>query len=232
MRKIGPSLRRIEIAAWCIGAALLAVFLAARVHASLGGRAALQEFRSAQASHSASLASTAGALTAFGSPDQSLWSRERIQGYQESFEHALNPPLAILRIPGIGLEVPVLDGVDELTLNRGVGHIPDTARPGESGNAGIAGHRDGFFRGLKDVAVGDPIELETLASRRTYRIDRISIVEQSRVDVLDATTAPTLTLVTCYPFYFVGSAPQRYIVSAVAAGSSAEGPQERRPDLQ
>jgi len=218
------SLRRIEIAAWCGGALLVSVFLAARVHAALGSRAGLREFRAAQASIETSPGS---ALSAFSEPNQALWSKERVKEYEESLRHEMAPPLAILRIPGIGLEVPVLEGVDDLTLNRGVGRIPDTARPGEPGNAGIAGHRDGFFRGLKDVTVGDPIEIETLSSRQTYRISKISIVSQTDVDVLDATREPTLTLVTCYPFYFVGSAPQRYIVSAVAENASALGPQRK-----
>ena len=77
------------------------------------------------------------------------------------------------------------------------------------------------------VAVGDPIEIETVSSRQTYRIAKISIVSQTDVDVLDATSEPTVTLVTCYPFYFVGSAPQRYIVSAVAENHSALGPQRK-----
>ena len=227
---MGFSLRRIEITAWCAGAVLVSVFVAARVHASLGSREALREFRAAQSAAPTAL-SAASALSAFGEPNQVLWSKKRIQEYEESLGHPMAPPLAILRIPGIGLEVPVLDGVDDLTLNRGVGHIPETAAPGGPGNAGIAGHRDGFFRGLKDVAVGDVIEVETLSSRLSYRIDRISIVSQTDVDVLDATREPTLTLVTCYPFYFVGSAPQRYIVSAVAENASAVGPQrkEARP---
>lgn len=225
---MGHSLRRFEIAAWCAGAVLLSVFVAARFDASLGSRAALREFRSAQSTSPASPAAPAVAsLSAFGEPNQILWSKKRIKEYEESLAQPMVPPLAILRIPGIGLEVPVLDGVDDLTLNRGVGHIPETAAPGGPGNAGIAGHRDGFFRGLKDVAVGDVIELETLSSRLRYRIDKISIVGQTDVDVLDPTFTPTLTLVTCYPFYFIGSAPQRYIVSAVADSDAAARPQRK-----
>jgi sortase A len=220
---MGLSLRRIEIAAWCTGAVLVSVFVAGRVHASLGSQAALREFREARTASPGS----AAALSAFAEPNRALWSKERIKEYEESLTHPMAPPLAILRIPGIGLEVPVLDGVDDLTLNRGVGHIPETAAPGDPGNVGIAGHRDGFFRGLKDVAVGDVIEVETLSSRSSYRIDRISIVGQTDVEVLDPTSRPTLTLVTCYPFYFVGSAPQRYIVSAVADSDAAARPQRK-----
>jgi sortase A len=111
----------------------------------------------------------------------------------------------------------VLPGTDEFVLNRGVGHIEDTARPGAEGNCGIAGHRDGFFRGLKDIALGDAIELETLDGRQMYHVERRWIVDPEDVSVLDPTPVRSLTLVTCYPFYFIGSAPQRFIVRAVPA---------------
>jgi sortase A len=111
--------------------------------------------------------------------------------------------------------VPVLEGTDEWTLNRAVGHIADTARPGADGNSGIAGHRDSFFRGLKDVGPGDSLEIETLDRIQHYRIDRTWVVEPDAVWVLDPTESRSVTLVTCYPFYFIGSAPQRYIVRGV-----------------
>ena len=126
-------------------------------------------------------------------------------------------PLVVLRIARIHLVVPVLEGTSDVTLNRGVGHIEETAMPGTGGNSGIAGHRDGFFRGLKDVGLGDTIELETLQEKQIYRIDRAWIVDPEDVSVLDPTPEQSITLVTCYPFYFVGSAPQRYIVRAVRA---------------
>ena len=109
----------------------------------------------------------------------------------------------------------VLPGTDDATLDRGLGHIEDTALPGGVGNAGIAGHRDGFFRGLKDILPGDTIELDTLDRKEIYRVERTWIVDPSDVSVLDPTPAAAITLVTCYPFYFVGSAPQRFIVRAV-----------------
>src|SRR6185503_18622734 len=108
-----------------------------------------------------------------------------------------------------------------VTLDRGVGHIEHTAAPRSDGNSGIAGHRDGFFRGLKDIGSGDAIELETLGEREVYRVDRMWIVDPTDVSVLDPTPTPSLTLVTCYPFYFVGSAPQRYIVRAVRTESDS-----------
>ena len=124
-------------------------------------------------------------------------------------------PLGVLRIPHIRLEVPVLPGTGDAALDRGVGHIEGTAHPGTDGNSGIAGHRDGFFRGLKDVTPGDAIELATVRGTDVYRVDRIWVVDPEDVSVLDPTPTRALTLVTCYPFYFVGSAPKRFIVRAV-----------------
>ena len=148
--------------------------------------------------------------------DFELWSPKRIEAYQESLREPSGGPLALLRIRSIGLEVAVLDGTDNLTLNRAVGRIAGTARPGEPGNLGIAGHRDGFFRGLKDLAPGGELELETLdGARLVYTVRDIWVVQPADVHVLDPTPEPSLTLVTCFPFYHVGSAPERYIVRAV-----------------
>ena len=99
--------------------------------------------------------------------------------------------------------------------------IEGTAIPGAEGNAGIAGHRDGFFRGLKDIGPGDVIELDTLKGNESYRVERVWIVDPEDVSVLDPTSTRALTLVTCYPFYYVGSAPQRFIVRAVLAGDKS-----------
>jgi sortase A len=110
--------------------------------------------------------------------------------------------------------VPVFEGTDELQLNRGVGWIAGTARPGQDGNIGIAGHRDGFFRALKDVKTGDKLDISTLHGLRRYAVDEIEIVTPDNVGVLQRRAAPSVTLVTCYPFYFIGDAPQRWIVHA------------------
>ena len=120
-----------------------------------------------------------------------------------------------IRVPKIRLEVAVLPGTDERTLDRSVGHIEGTAQPGTDGNAGIAGHRDGFFRGLKDLVTGDLIELDTVQGTEAYRVERTWVVSPEDVSVLDPTSTRALTLVTCYPFYFVGSAPERFILRAV-----------------
>ena len=148
-------------------------------------------------------------------PDLRLWGMERITAWRQDLSEPSPPPLAVLRIPKIDLEVAVLNGTDDVALNRAVGHIEDTALPGTDGNSGIAGHRDGFFRGLKDIAPEDVIELETLRGKEKYRVERIWVVAPEDVSVLDPTPARSLTLVTCYPFYHIGPAPQRYIVRAV-----------------
>jgi len=115
--------------------------------------------------------------------------------------------------------VAVLEGTDDWTLNRAVGHIEETAKPGATGNIGIAGHRDGFFRPLQNVRIGDRLEVQTLDGTQVYRIARTWIVEPDDVSVLDPTSMPSVTLVTCYPFYFVGPAPRRFIVRAERVGS-------------
>lgn len=213
-RRFLPNLER---SAWVLGGLLVLIYLGARVDARVQRRAGLAEFAAARAALSQETAtvSTAGPPRTL---DTSLWAEGRVRAYEESLEMDLGRTLAILRIPKIRLEVPVLEGTDEVTLNRGLGRIPGTARPGGDGNLGLAGHRDGFFRGLKDVDVGDELELETLVGVQSYRIDEIVIVQPEDVQVLEPTPMPSVTLVTCYPFYFVGKAPQRYIVRATRFG--------------
>ena len=126
-------------------------------------------------------------------------------------------------MPKIDLEVAVLPGTSELVLNRGLGWIEGTAPIGTVGNVGIAGHRDGFFRGLKDIETGDRMELETLQGVQTYEIDQISIVQPEDVYVLAPSEESRLTLVTCYPFYFVGKAPLRFIVHAREVSRQSSG---------
>lgn len=147
------------------------------------------------------------------SSELSRWSPQRIRSYEATLSEPAEA-LAVLRIPKLHLEVPVLDGTNQFTLNRGVGRIAGTAFPGEDGNIGIAGHRDGFFRGLKEISKGDVIELVTVTGTDVYLVDQIRITNPADVSALRARTKPSLTLVTCYPFYFVGPAPNRYIVEA------------------
>ncbi len=232
-----------ERAAWTIGIVLLLIWTGYWIHGKVGSRSSLDDFATAKASLAESSSSDPQATESVSHPplsespvdfrleardlptdlpvDYSLWDEGRIEEYEESLEHDFGPPLAILRIPALDLQVPLLEGTNDLVLNRGVGRIVETARPGELGNIGIAGHRDGFFRGLKDISEGDTIELETLTATDIYRIDAIRIVTPQDVHVLEHQSVPTLTLVTCYPFYFVGKAPKRYIVSATLVASDS-----------
>jgi sortase A len=213
MSSNGPGKVRIaERILLAIGLSLLLAWAAARFHGRTASDAAIKRFY-------AESSQRLGAPSA-GRVDFTQWSPQRIEAYKGSLAAKKDLPLAILHIPKIHLEVPVFNDTDDLTLNRGVGRIVGTAQIGQPGNIGIAGHRDGFFRGLKDVGRDDVIELILPGRTDQYIITDIQIVGPENVSVLDATPAPTLTLVTCYPFYFVGSAPQRYIVTASKQVSS------------
>jgi len=152
-------------------------------------------------------------------PDQELWSEARKAAYLESLDRDPSAAIALLNIERLGIRSPVYDDVSELNLNRGVARISGTATLSESDNLGIAGHRDSFFRPLKDIAIGDAIELKSPLGATVYEVVETLIVEPEDVWVLDPTSQATLTLVTCYPFYFVGSAPERFIVRAVVSSS-------------
>jgi len=222
-------MRRLRVAERVLvaaGLALIAFYVAARGYGEVMRRSELARFATARETRRATEAVPAPApppvrsLPPVPEPDERLWSPQRIRGYEAARVAGSGQPLAVLRIPGIGLTAPVLDGTEEWKLNRGVGWIEGTARPEEAGNVGVAGHRDGFFRGLKDVKVGDAVELETLDGVEPYLVDDIRIVDPEDVSVLRPTATPAITMVTCYPFYFVGSAPRRYIVRAVKSPSA------------
>lgn len=122
--------------------------------------------------------------------------------------------LGKIEIARIGLAAMIMEGTDGRTLRRAVGHIRGTPLPGEPGNAAIAGHRDTFFRPLRNVRHDDEITLTTLQGSYRYLVDTTQIVPPEDIQVLENSSDTTLTLVTCYPFYFVGPAPKRFIVRA------------------
>jgi sortase A len=154
------------------------------------------------------------AIPEVSAPDTSLWAPGRLVDYQSSLTVEVPPVLGVLAIPSVGLEVPVYPSDSELLMDRGSGVIDGMAYPHEAGNIGIAGHRDGYFRALKDVQPGDSLLLETLEGPKKFIIDATQIVEIDDLALLRDTREQTVTLVTCYPFYFVGHAPQRFIVTA------------------
>jgi sortase A len=129
--------------------------------------------------------------------------------------------LGRLKIPRLHLAAMVREGADSGTLRRAIGHIPGTALPGRSGNVALAGHRDTFFRALRNIEKDDTIDFETDAGTFRYAVQSTRIVGPRDVSVLTAAGGRTLTLVTCYPFYYVGSAPKRFIVRAVQVANGA-----------
>jgi sortase A len=123
-----------------------------------------------------------------------------------------------MTIPRLGLKTIVVEGQSAKVLRRAIGHLPETALPGAPGNVALAGHRDGFFRPLRDIRLGDAIALETFDGEFVYRVESTEVVSPSDVQVLEPSRENSLTLVTCYPFYYVGAAPMRFIVRAKQIG--------------
>ena len=162
-------------------------------------------------------------LTWSGKVDMNLWSAVRVKAYTVAVKQETPRTLAILRIPRLNLEVPVYDGTADAVLDLAAGRIEDTALPGTPGNVGIAAHRDGYFRVLKDIKEGDALVLDTPVATEQFRVQWIKITTPDDVSVIDPTPTPAVTLVGCYPFYHVGAAPKRFIVRAVPAAGSPSG---------
>jgi sortase A len=123
-----------------------------------------------------------------------------------------------IEIPDVGVSAMIVESAGSDELRRAVGHIQGTALPGNTGNAAFAGHRDTFFRGLRDIKKDDRIRVVTLHGAYEYVVDSTKIVNPDDLAVLDSTKDPTLTLVTCYPFEYIGHAPKRFIVQARETG--------------
>jgi sortase A len=134
-------------------------------------------------------------------------------------------PLGRLEIPRLGLSAVVAEGDDETTLKVAVGHLPDTPLPWHEGNSALAGHRDSFFRPLRRIEVGDDIHLATRQGTLRYRVTRHTVVEPDELWVLQPLPTAALTLITCYPFDYVGPAPRRFIVHAERIGNANDSPQ-------
>ncbi len=197
--------------AFIVSAALLSVFVIAHAQSSILPAQDLKKFEQARQQN---IASTSDSPSNNSNFNTSLWNDQRVSDYHDSLEHDLGLPEAVLEIPSIDLTVPIFTGIDELTLNRAVGRVPGTARIGVPGNLALYGHRDGFFRGLKDIQIGEIIEVKTLKGSVKYKIISTHVTTPDDLSVLSDTGKDEVTLVTCYPFYFVGSAPKRFIVKA------------------
>lgn len=215
MPKSRTVLRITEWLLLAVGGIFLALYFVVRIEGMVTLHASMRAFEEAKAHSEAGTGSVVDIKFRRQQVDFSLWSTDRVKAYKDSLKHHSEAPLAVLKIPRLRIVAPVLEGTGDLALNGGVGRIPGTARPGYAGNIGIAGHRDGFFRGLKDIAKGDTIELETARETDVYVVDKIYITNPEDVNVLRSGSTSSVTLVTCYPFYFIGSAPRRYIVQAL-----------------
>ena len=134
--------------------------------------------------------------------------------WETRHEALLSGLVGRIRIERLHFSAMIVDGATHAKLRRGVAHLPDTAYPGEHGNVALAGHRDTYFRPLKDLDIGDVIRITTPDGTFSYEVDSLMIVPPSRGDFVRPSRVPELTLVTCYPFYWIGPAPKRFIVRA------------------
>lgn len=160
----------------------------------------------------------------FAMADSWMFQRRALRQFEESLHApvsatglpaaAVNGMIGRIEVPRLGISVAVVEGSGADVLSRAAGHIPGTGLPGQPGNIGISAHRDTFFRPLRNVRGGDVITIATLRGEYRYRVVSTKIVSPDDVGVLDAGAGEVLTLVTCYPFYFIGAAPSRFIVRA------------------
>ena len=195
----------VEAALWVIGVACVAAFAINKVQVAQAQSAAINELETQWLDQAKVV------------PDKTLWSAKRVAEYDAAqAEKSRSKPLGILTIPNVDVRVAVFNGTSDSVLNKGAGRVPGTAKIDGDGNLAIAAHRDGFFRGLKDIEIGDDIKLRHGDGIVNYNVTEVFIVDPDAVHILEPTDDATLTLITCYPFYFVGDAPQRYIVKAVA----------------
>jgi sortase A len=205
MKAGSKAIRILERGLLLLGLLLLAMFAFAHIHRFIMCRADVAKFEVMQLESTQQGA--AGIEAIDGTSHNADLHQARDTEYSRSgnqrtklYQANLGKPvesLAVLRIPALDLEVPVLEGTDEVTLNCGVGRIAGTSLPGQGGNIGIAGHRDGFFRRLKNIRTGDPIELVTLSGTDAFVVDRIRVTSPADVAVLQLRTKNSITLVTC-----------------------------------
>lgn len=207
----GPFLRWSRRLLVLIGILTLGYVGYSLLEARLFQAAQFREFQ--QALDRAKLAAD-GESPAVGVPPPATDSAFSVPGGAPVSATLTDSSLGRIEINAIGLAAMIQEGTDPRTLRRGVGHIPGTALPGQRGNVAITGHRDTFFRPLHRIKENDEITLTTLQGTYTYRVESTQVVNPEDVGVLADSDDAILTLVTCYPFYFVGPAPQRFIVRA------------------
>ena len=161
-------------------------------------------------------------LTMVREPDYALWDATQISDYHAALAADYPPPLGILTISRLDVQVPVFNGADDHILDRGAGRIKGMGKMDGVGNLGISAHRDSFFRALKDIEAGDEILVQNTRGVDRYAVADIRIVDKHDHSVLELTDDKRLTLVTCYPFYYAGHAPKRFIVTALPVQAVGE----------
>jgi sortase A len=160
---------------------------------------------------------------AYQTREQNAFEGSRTQNVSQGEEPALigeGGVVGEMEVPRLGLKLIVVQGDSEKILRRAVGHIPETALPGQSGNVALAGHRDSFFRPLRNIRSGDAITFKTRNAEFQYQVESTAVVPPSDVSVLQPSSGRALTLITCFPFYYVGAAPNRFVVRARQVESS------------
>jgi len=193
-----------------IGLVMLAMYGFVRLHAQFFQVYDSWSFDQSMKTHS----NTRNSNGTEAEPNDEESAISRIDKFKKDLARPNSNIVGRLLIPSLGLNVMVLEGTDGWTLNRSLGHIENTALPGKPGNVGISGHRDSFFRNLGSIRQGDEIALVTTESTYTYEVESTAVVMPRDTWVLAAGATPSLTLVTCYPFHYIGKAPERFIVKA------------------
>jgi sortase A len=192
--------RVVERVCWALACVAIALYLAARTDAAINGKADLARATSttAQATTTANVPPAATIVEPIVEPVAPDSADSGLQG--------------LLEIPSLGLRTPLYADTSEVNLNRGAGLIAGMSWPGRGGNLGVAAHRDGTFRPLENIQVGAAIEVRTTSFHYVYHVTSIAVVDRTDAALLRRTDDPAITLVTCYPFRFVGPAPRRFVV--------------------
>jgi sortase A len=204
---------------WVVGAAALITAVGARVDGAWFQLVAQERFgapgQPGIVSHAvAALRSDSAYWVMDAIADTSVWSPSRLLAHEQAQPVRADEAIALLEIPAIRLRAVVVDGTSDLALNRAVGHVEGTAPPGVRAHVALAAHRDGYFRRLGELRPGDRVWLDAGSGRRGYDVEGAAIVAPDATFVLDPAHGDALTLVTCHPFWYVGSAPERYVVRA------------------
>lgn len=188
--------RTIERICWALACLAIGLYLVARTDGAINGEADLARVTATTARATTTTNVSPAALIVDTAPPASA-----VSGLSGS-----------LQIPSLGLSTPLYSDTSEINLNRGAGLIAGMSGPGEGGNLGVAAHRDGTFRPLENIRVGAAIEVRTARFHYVYRVTSIAVVDRTDAALLRRTDQASITLVTCYPFRFVGPAPRRFVV--------------------